>query len=382
MKRFAPTSLLIGNFVTGLSVMGPAGMLGELADGLNVSVRDASLLITFGAAVLCIGSPLTAWLTSRFDRRILLTSTLFIVGLAHLAAALAPNYYSLLALRLIMLAVIALFTPQAAGTAALMSPVEHRGGTMSFVFLGWSLSAAFGLPLVTYLASHFGWRSVFALSAVIAFLGAALTAWRLPRGLLGVPVDLKTWSELFRNPVIIVLLLITIMQTSGAFAIFTFIGPVMTKLMHASPEAVAGVFFVWGITGLIGNVLASRVVDTWGGWKTSLTSTALLLIGVTGWALGSGLLIAMFVATVFWGLGFVPSNSMQQVRLVTAAPALASASVSLNTSSLYIGQAIGSGIGGIFYVREMYDAMNLTAIGFLLAAIVLVILTKPRATAG
>ena len=382
MKRFAPTSLLIGNFVTGLSVMGPAGMLGELADGLNVSVRDASLLITFGAAVLCIGSPLTAWLTSRFDRRTLLTSTLFVVGLAHLASALAPNYYSLLALRLIMLAVVALFTPQAAGTAALMSPVEHRGGTMSFVFLGWSLSAAFGLPLVTYMASHFGWRSVFALSAGVAFLGAVLTAWRLPRGLLGVPVDLKTWSELFRNPAIIVLLLITIMQTSGAFAVFTFIGPVMTNLMNASAETVAGIFFVWGITGLIGNILASRVVDTWGGWKTSLTSTSLLLIGIAGWAMGSGVLIAMFVATVFWGLGFVPSNSMQQVRLVTAAPALASASVSLNTSALYIGQAIGSGIGGIFYVREMYGAMNLTAIGFLLVALVLVFLTKPRAVVG
>ncbi len=382
MKRFAPSSLLIGNFVTGLSVMGPAGMLGELSDGLGVSVRDASLLITFGAAVLCIGSPLTAWLTSRFDRRVLLTSTLFVVGLAHVASAFAPNYYSLLALRLIMLAVVALFTPQAAGTAALMSPVEHRGGTMSFVFLGWSLSAAFGLPLVTYMASHFGWRSVFAISAAIAFLGAVLTAWRLPRGLLGVPVDLKTWSELFRNPVIVVLLLITIMQTSGAFAIFTFIGPVMTKLMNASSETVAGVFFVWGITGLIGNILASRVVDTWGGWKTSLICTALLLTGVIGWTLGSGMLIAMFVATVFWGFGFVPSNSMQQVRLVTAAPALASASVSLNTSSLYIGQAIGSGIGGIFYVREMYDAMNLTAIGFLLAAIVLVVLTKPRAAVG
>ena len=186
MKRFAPTSLLIGNFVTGLSVMGPAGMLGELSDGLGVSVRDASLLITFGAAVLCIGSPVTAWLTSRFDRLLLLTSTLFMVGLAHLAAALAPNYYSLLALRLIMLAIIALFTPQAAGTAALMSPVEHRGGTMSFVFLGWSLSAAFGLPLVTYIASHFGWRSVFALSACIAFFAAALTAWRLPRRLSAV----------------------------------------------------------------------------------------------------------------------------------------------------------------------------------------------------
>jgi predicted MFS family arabinose efflux permease len=37
---------------------------------------------------------------------------------------------------------------------------------------------------------------------------------------------------------------------------------------------------------------------------------------------------------------------MQQVRLVAAAPELASASVALNTSVLYIGQALGSAIAG------------------------------------
>lgn len=382
VNRFAPTSLLIGNFVTGLSVMGPAGMLGELSSDLGVSVRDASLLITFGAVVLCIGSPLTAWLTSRFDRRILLSTTLFIVAVAHVASALAPNYTSLLVLRLVMLAVLALFTPQAAGAATMMAPVEKRGGVMSFVFLGWSLSAALGLPAITYVASHFGWRFAFAAIAAIAFVGCALTAWRLPRGLAGVPVDIKTWTALARNPLIVVLLIITIMQTSGPFVIFTFIGPVMTKLMGAAPETVATVFFIWGITGLIGNIIASRVVDSWGGWKTSLIVQCSLLIGVVGWALGSGVLIAMFIATVFWGFGFVPSNSMQQVRLMTAAPPLASASVSLNTSALYIGQAIGSGIGGIFYVREMYDAMNIAAILFVIASIVLVVLTRPREAKG
>ena len=38
---------------------------------LDVSIRDAGLLVTFGAIVLCIGSPLTAWLTSRIESRAL-----------------------------------------------------------------------------------------------------------------------------------------------------------------------------------------------------------------------------------------------------------------------------------------------------------------------
>lgn len=74
-RSFAPTALMLGNFVTGTSVLAPAGMLPDLAAGLGVTIRDAGLLITFGAIVLCIGSPLTAWLTSRIDRRLLLTTT-------------------------------------------------------------------------------------------------------------------------------------------------------------------------------------------------------------------------------------------------------------------------------------------------------------------
>src|SRR6202171_2315609 len=75
-RHFAPTALMLGNFVNGAAVLAPAGMLSELSSGLDVSIRDAGLLITFGAIVLCIGSPLTAGLSSRTERRTLLTVTL------------------------------------------------------------------------------------------------------------------------------------------------------------------------------------------------------------------------------------------------------------------------------------------------------------------
>ena len=80
-RRFAPTALMFGNIVTGISVLAPAGMLGELSSDLGVTISSAALLITFGAVVLCIGSPLTAWLTSRIERRTLLTATLAVLAL-------------------------------------------------------------------------------------------------------------------------------------------------------------------------------------------------------------------------------------------------------------------------------------------------------------
>ncbi|HMH63022.1 MAG TPA: MFS transporter, partial [Bradyrhizobium sp.] len=83
-----------------------------------------------------------------------------------------------------------------------------------------------------------------------------------------------------------------------------------------------------------------------------------------------------------WGLGFASTNSMQQVRLVGAAPALASASVSLNTSVLYIGQAVGSAIGGMLFARDLLHGAGYVAAAFIALALMVVILTKPRQTAA
>ena len=372
-RRFAPSALMFGNIVTGCSVLAPAGMLIELSSDLGVTVRDAGLLITFGAVMLCIGSPVTAWLTSRIDRRTLLTATLAVLAATNAASAFAPDYTTLLVIRLIMLAVGALYTPQAAGTAALIVSSEKRGSTIAYVFLGWSLAAAVGLPLITFVASHYGWRAVYGGIGAIGCLSFLLLAWRLPGGLVGARVDLKTWTDLAHNPMIVLLLLITTVQMSGQFVVFTFMGPLLTKLTKAGPNEIGLVFALYGIFGFIGIAIATRIVDSWGPYKTSVLFTILMLMGITGWALSAGIYSLMAGSVALWGLGFASTNSMQQVRLVAAAPALASASVSLNTSVLYVGQAAGSAIGGVLYARDLLYATGYVAMGFVALALIAVI---------
>jgi DHA1 family inner membrane transport protein len=376
-RRFAPTALMLGNIVTGCSVLAPAGMLVELSGGLDVSIRTTGLLITFGAIMLCVGSPVMAWLTSRIERRSLLTVTLAVLALTNAASAFAPDYTSLLVIRLVMLAVGALYTPQAAGTAALIVPVERRGSTIAYIFLGWSLAAAIGLPLITFVASRYGWRMVYGGIGAMGCVSFLLLIWRLPRGLVGAPVDLKTWTDVGRNRMIILLLSITTLQMSGQFVVFTFVGPLLAKLTGAGPDAIGLVFACYGIFGFIGIVIATRIVDSWGAWKTSVLFTVLMLLGVTGWALSAGIYPLMAGSVAIWGLGFASTNSMQQVRLVGAAPALASASVSLNTSVLYVGQAVGSAIGGLLYARDWLYGVGYVAMAFVALALIMVIITKP-----
>ncbi|WGS23879.1 MULTISPECIES: MFS transporter [unclassified Bradyrhizobium] len=373
---------MLGNLVTGCSVLAPAGMLADLSEGLGVTIRAAGLLITFGAIVLCVGSPVTAWLTSRIERRVLLTTTVLVLALTNAASAIAPDYDSLLIIRLVMLAVGVLYTPQAAGTAALIVPAEKRGSTIAYVFLGWSLAAAIGLPLITFIASRYGFRATYGAIALTGLASFVFLWWRLPGGLRGAPVDLRTWVDLGRNPMIVLLLSITTLQMSGQFVVFTFMGPLLAKLTGASPDAIGIVFALYGICGFIGIVVATRVVDSWGAWKTSLLFTGLLLAGVAGWALSAGAYALMAGSVALWGLGFASTNSMQQVRLVGAAPALASASVSLNTSVLYIGQAIGSAIGGLLFAREWLHSAGYVATAFVAVAFAVVIVTRPRRAAA
>ncbi|WP_298112811.1 MFS transporter [Bradyrhizobium sp.] len=375
-RRFAPTALMLGNIATGCSILAPAGMLIELAADLDITVHTAGLLVTFGAIILCIGSPLTAWLTSRIERRALLAFTLAVLALGNIASAFAPDYAALLAIRLVTLAVGALYTPQAAGTAALIVPAEKRGGTIAYVFLGWSLAAAIGLPLITFLTSHYGWRAAYGSISIIAVASLLSLLWRLPKGLVGTPVDLKTWTELARNPVIVTLLGITTLLTSGQFAVFTYMGPLLSKLTHVGPDAVGLVFGIYGVCGFIGLVIISNIVDSWGPLKASVLSVGLVLAGVAGWALSAGFYSLTAAAVAIWGLGFASSNSMQQVRLVAAAPPLASASVALNTSCLYVGQAIGSAIGGLLYAHERLHGVGYAGAAFVALALVMVVLTR------
>jgi predicted MFS family arabinose efflux permease len=380
-RRFAPTALMFGNIVTGCSILAPAGMLIELSSDLGITVHTAGLLITFGAIVLCIGSPLTAWLTSRIERRALLTATLAVLAFGNALSAFAPGYTALLVIRLVMLAIGALYTPQAAGTAALIVPAEKRGGTIAYVFLGWSLAAAVGLPLITFMTSHYGWRAAYGGVSVIGVLSFLLLTWRLPAGLVGAPVDLKTWVELGRNRVIVVLLAITALLMSGQFAVFTYMGPLLSRLTQVGPNAVGLVFAFYGVCGFIGIVIVSNIVDSWGPLKASVLSVSLVLAGLTGWALSAGFYPLMACSAAIWGLGFASSNSMQQVRLVTAAPSLASASVSLNTSFLYVGQAIGSAIGGLLYAHEFLYGIGYAGAAFVALGLMTIVSTRRLAVA-
>ena len=379
MKSFlARFFLMLGNIVIGLSVLGPAGMLNELADGLHVGIRDAGLLVTWGAVVLCIGSPLMAWLTTRMDRRLQLVGTLLVVAVAQGASALAPGYGAVLVLRLLMLAIAAIYTPQAAATVALIVPEARRPSAIAFVFLGWSLAVAGGLPLIAFLASHFGWRAGFIMLGAASGVIAALVFITLPAGLTGKPLSLTSFTTIARNKRLMTILAVTMLQIAGQVTIFVYLAPLLRRLIGADNLTVETFFALFGVAALVGNIVATAIVTALGTEVTLALFLASITLGLAIWTAGASMFMTAAAGVVIWGLGFAASNSMQQARLAETAPDLASASIALNTSLVYVGQAIGSAIGGVLFARAAFTAMGYVAIAFLVASGVLVAVTWQR----
>jgi MFS transporter, DHA1 family, inner membrane transport protein len=362
--------LLIGNFIIGTGILLPAGLLNDLSRDLGISPATAGLMMLVGGVVVGVCAPLVAALTSRIDRRVLLTFALALYAVGHAAQALMPSFMPLLALRAITVLAAAIFTPQAAATAGLLVPTEKRPAAIAFIFIGWSSATVAGIPLGTFLASLIGWREVFGLMSAICAL-AAIMVWSVLRPQLYVtPLNLAAWKQALTNPVMLTVLLVTLLSMSGQFTVFSYIAPIIKDAFAGGAKEIAIAFAIAGITGVIGNAVASRVVQHVGVDQVIAVAIVGLILGLGLFALSFGNFIPALVGIGLWGLGSFSSNSLQQSRLVSLAPPLAAATVALNTSVVYLGQAVGAGVGGRLVAQGISPLLAWTACGFAALALI------------
>jgi predicted MFS family arabinose efflux permease len=340
-------SLTLGNFAIGTGVMVVPGMLNELAADLQVAPAAIGILISAFAMTICIGGPFLASLTSAIERRKLLTASLLLYAALHAAAACAPGYMMLLVLRMVTAIGAALFTAQAAATAGLMVPPESRGKAVAFAFLGWSIASVVGSPLGAYLGAHIGWRPTLGLVGMISALFAVAVWLQIPPRLYVAPMDRAAWKALFANTPLLLAISVTALQAMGMFTLFSYMALVLKDFIGATPTVISLVLLCFGATGVIGNVIGARVMDRVGPVRVGLAAMSSMLVAITLWPFTRGSLPVTVLLTLLWGLGCFTVNSSQQVRLIAIAPSLASASVALNSSAIYLGQALGAFIGGL-----------------------------------
>ncbi len=360
-------ALLLGNFVIGTGVMVVPGTLNDISTSLGVSVPQAGLLITAGAVLMGVGAPTLATLVAGWDRRRLLVASLLWYGLLLGACALAPDYGTLLPLRVLAMVAPAVFTPQAAASVGLMVPAERRGQAITFVFLGWSVASVMGMPLSAWVGGTLGWRWAFA-GVALGALASSWWLWRvMPDGIKPAALSRKGWGQALSSAPLMLTVGVTLLSSFGQFALFSYFAPYFKQVLALEAGSLSLMFLWFGAFGLLGNVGMGRHVDRLGTHRVVQLTLGLMAVSLLLWPLGTSPW-AMALVLVPWALGCFAANSAQQARLVNLSPQLAPATVALNTSAMYGGQALGAALGGWLIAHGHMLRLHWVGLVLLLAA--------------
>ena len=360
--------LLFGNLVIGTGVMAVPGTLNQISESLQVSTATAGQLISAGALLMCLGAPMFATLVAGWDRRRLLSGCMLWYAVFHLLSALMPEFGSLLVMRVLALVAPAIFTPQAAACIGLLVPAAQRGRAVTFVFLGWSVASVLGMPLAALTGGLFGWRSAFLLVALCA-AASALWVWRaMPDGIKPDPLSRAAWGKALQSPALMLCVLVTALYSAGQFVLFSYFAPYFKTRLGVSPLELSALLAWFGVFGFVGNVWVSRHIDRLGAARSVGMAIACMVLSMAAWPMGQTPLLAALVM-IPWALGCFASNSAQQARLLEIAPALATASIAMNTSAMYAGQALGAAGGGWLITRGHMAYLSYAGTVVLLSAL-------------
>ncbi|WP_354142191.1 MFS transporter [Bradyrhizobium sp. RT11b] len=375
--------LTLGAFSIGTEGFMIAGLLPALARDLNVGLSAAGQLVTAFSLAYAVGAPVMAVLTARLERRRLLALAIAGFSIANLLAALAPNYAGLLAARLLLAFAAASFMPAASGYAAASGGLQRRGRALSMVTNGLSLAIVAGVPLGVLVGQRFGWRATFLAVGGLAALSLVGILFGMPRQVPGTTASLGERLALTRRPDILAVLATSVLTVAGTFTVYTYLSVFLAGVAGIGPQELALVLLGFGVASAVGTQLGGTAADYWGARYTVIVGCGLTLLAYLVLSLGAALgpahaLLALLPAILLWGLSSWGLITAQQARLVALAPTLAAVSLSLNSSAIYLGSAMGAAVGALVIADGPVGRLGWVAAGFSLAAL----LTVLASTAG
>lgn len=339
-------ALAVGAFAIGTTEFSPMGLLPVIAEGVQVSIPTAGMLVSAYAIGVMLGAPVMTLLFSRWGRRKALVALMLIFTVGNLLSALAPGYTSLLLSRLITSLNHGAFFGIGAVVAASVVPKDKQASAIAAMFMGLTVANIGGVPVATWVGQQLGWRLAFGGTALLGLITMAALWLALPPGEAGTRPNVRRELAVLVQPSVLLAMGTTVLGSGAMFALYTYVAPVLTELTQASPGFVALALVLIGVGFTLGNSLGGRLAD-WSldGATLLILATLALTMAVLPLLLTTQLGAA--IGLVVWGaaaFGIVPPVQMRVMQAAAQAPSLAS---SVNVGAFNLGNALGAALGGL-----------------------------------
>jgi MFS transporter, DHA1 family, inner membrane transport protein len=339
--------LAFGIFAMVTSEFAVAGLMPQMADGLNATIPQIGYLITAFAVAMAAGGPFLtlAVLKLRPKPALMLLFAIFLAG--NLLAAIAPSYPVMMAARIITGVASQAFFGVAISLAVRLTPPQVRGRSIAVVMNGLMVGTLLGLPLSTLIGERLGWRAAFwAVSALAVLAALATTAGmrRLERA-EGDGGDFRQEMRVFANPKLWLVFATSAFIIGATFSAFSYLNPILTQVTGFGSGAVPLLLIAYGAATVIGNNVVGRLADRHT-VSVLLCGLALNLIFLTGFALLAHLTIPAVAFMLGIGLVGVTMNPAMAIRVQRTGNARPLVNT-VHSSFITLGVIIGSFAGGV-----------------------------------
>ena len=365
-------ALAFGTLGLGIAEFTMMGILPYVARDLNISIPVAGHFISAYALGVCAGAPMLIVARKRPLKHILLVlMALMLVG--SLGAAMAPDYWLLLAARFISGLPHGAYFGVASIVAGKLADEGKSSEAVSIMIAGMTVANLFGVPLGTSLSHMLSWRVTFLLVGCWGLI-VLYYIWRWVPVIEGLKdTGFKGQFRFLKTPAPWLILGATALGNGGVFCWYSYITPLLTNVSGFSAESVTALMVLAGFGMVVGNLVSGRLSDRYTPGKVGTVVQGMICIlllmifflSPNPWC--SAILMALCTAGLF------AVSSPEQVLIIRVAPGgemLGGACVQI---AFNLGNAIGAYVGGLAlsggYRYPALAGVPFALVGFVLFAI-------------
>lgn len=339
--------LTIGVFGILNTEMGFIGLIPQIAERFGVSTSNAGWLVSIFAIGIAISGPIMPLLLSKLERKKVMIIVLLIFIISNIISVFTTSFTILLIARVIPAIFHPVYIALAFSVASDSVNSKDAPKAVARVFIGVSAGMVVGVPIVNFLATQFNLSIALSFFALVNIIVLILTLIFIPKMPTKKSVTYGTQLSVLKRPLTWMSIIISILFNAAIFGVYSYLTDYLNIVTEAPSHYVSIILFLYGISNILGNIIAGKLLTSIPQTAIFLLPFALIIIYISMFGLGS-FLIPMAIISIFWGTLAGISANITQYVITSSAPDAPDLSNGIFLSAVNSGTTIGTFIGGIF----------------------------------
>ncbi len=347
MKNKGLYALAFGTFGLGIAEFSMMSILPDVADDFGVSIAEAGHLISAYAIGVCVGAPLTVFITRGWKLRSVPIFLMAIQMAGNLLMAVSPQYHVALVARFISGLPHGAFFGAGSIIANSLAEKGKSTSAVAIMIMGMTIANLAGVPMGSMIGHLLSWRLIFAFAAVCGCATiCALRSWvpelpTLPKG------SMSGQFRFLRRREPWLLIMATMLGNGGVFCWYSYVNPIMTDVAGLDAGTMPFIMLLVGGSMCMGNYLGGRLSDRYTPGKVAMCTQGLMFIVLSAIFLTAQYALCSIVFMCFCTACLFAVSSPQQLLLLRHSAGGEMMGGAMVQLAFNLGNALGAFFGGL-----------------------------------